>query len=299
MATPSPSAGHLAGAHVLLTGGTGFLGQALLEKLLSSYPTTRITLLIRAKGSASGADRLEKLLRRPVFSRWRERVGDQAVKEAVAERVSVIDAELGSSALTLPADLDVAIHSASTVSFDPPIDDAFRTNVQGVVDLYQAILDSAARPHVVHISTAYVAGARRGSVPEASLDHSVQWRTELTAAQAARESVEWDSRRPGVLRQALREAQRDHGKSGPQSTAVAAERGGGVGRQAVGRVRLVARPDAGGGRTSTPDQGARRAGRRRAAHRRPATVGGASGDRGERLCATRTRGSTGSRWPTR
>src|SRR5690606_34130878 len=151
-------------------------------------------------------------------------VGDQAVKEAVAERVSVIDAELGSSALTLPADLDVAIHSASTVSFDPPIDDAFRTNVQGVADLYPAILDSAARPHVVHISTAYVAGARRGSVPEASLDHSVQWRTELTAAQAARESVEWDSRRPGVLRQALREAQRDHGKSGPQSTAVAAER---------------------------------------------------------------------------
>lgn len=207
-----------------MTGGTGFLGQALLEKLLSSYPTTRVTLLIRAKGSASGADRLEKLLRRPVFSRWRERVGDQAVKEAVAERVSVIDAELGSSALTLPADLDVAIHSASTVSFDPPIDDAFRTNVQGVVDLYQAIRDSAARPHVVHISTAYVAGARRGSVPEVSLDHSVEWRTELAAARAARDSVEWDSRRPGVLRQALREARRDHGKSGPQSTAVAAER---------------------------------------------------------------------------
>ena len=55
----------------------------------------------------------------------------------------------------------------------------------------------------MHVSTAYVAGARKGTVPERSLDHNVDWRTELAAARAARESVEWDSRRPAVLRQAL------------------------------------------------------------------------------------------------
>ena len=188
---------------MLLTGATGFLGQALLERLLSSFPDTRVTLLIRSRGSSSPADRLEKLLRRPVFHRWREQAGEAAVKAAVAERVQVCSADLGTAGLSLPADLTAVIHSASTVAFDPPIDEAFRTNVQGVVDLYQAVRDNPGRPHVVHISTAYVAGARRGSVPEESLDHDVDWRTELAAARAARPAVEQESRRPEVLRRAL------------------------------------------------------------------------------------------------
>lgn len=214
---------HLDGDHVLLTGGTGFLGQATLEKLLSDYPRTRVTLLIRRRGSSSGADRLTKLLRRPIFNRLREAVGADGLAAAVAERVRVIDAELGSSELELPADLTSVIHAASTVSFDPPIDDAFRTNVQGVVDLYEALQTAGIAPHVVHVSTAYVAGARKGVVPERSLDHDADWRVELAAARAARESVEWDSRRPGVLRKALADAERDHGKAGPRLAATAAE----------------------------------------------------------------------------
>lgn len=209
---------------MLLTGATGFLGQALLEKLLSAYPTTRVTLLVRPRGSSGADDRLRKLLRKPVFSRWREQVGAEAVAREVAERVRVVEADLGAGTaqVALPDDLDVVIHAASTVSFDPPIDQAFRTNVQGVIDLYQAVRERAT-PHVVHVSTAYVAGARRGMVPEESLDHDADWRRELAAAQAAREQVEADSRRPAVLRQALARARREQGKSGPQSTAAAAE----------------------------------------------------------------------------
>src|SRR5690348_10274257 len=125
-----PSGGPLDGAHVLLTGATGFLGQALLAKLLECYPTTRVSLLIRGKGSSSGADRLAGLLRKQVFGPWRTAVGAEEAARIVAERVSVVDAELGSSGVTLPADLTAVIHAASTVSFDPPIDDAFRTNVK-------------------------------------------------------------------------------------------------------------------------------------------------------------------------
>ena len=115
------------------------------------------------------------------------------------------------------------IHAASTVSFDPPIDDAFRTNVKGVLDLYEALHAAGGTPHVVHVSTAYVAGARKGVVPEEPLDHDADWRTELAAALAARADVERDSRRPEVLRKALAEAGREHGKAGPQSVAAAAE----------------------------------------------------------------------------
>lgn len=213
----------LAAAHVLVTGATGFLGQATLEKLLSEYPDTRVSVLIRRRGSTPAAQRLTSMLRKPIFSGWRDRVGADEVARIVAERVTVVEGDLGGTPPVLPDDLDVVIHGASTVSFDPPIDDAFRTNVSGVVNLYEAIAASGSNPHVVHISTAYVAGARKGVVPEASLDHTVDWRTELDSALAARVEVERDSRRPEALRKALAEARSEHGKAGPQSAALAAE----------------------------------------------------------------------------
>ncbi|MFW8746014.1 SDR family oxidoreductase, partial [Mesorhizobium japonicum] len=104
-----------------LTGATGFVGQAILERLLADHPETTVTLLVRGKGSAGGEDRLRTLLRKPVFRAWRERVGDEAVERAVAERIRIVDGSL-SRVPELPSDLDLVIHSAASVSFDPPID---------------------------------------------------------------------------------------------------------------------------------------------------------------------------------
>ncbi|MDQ3904857.1 MAG: HAD-IB family hydrolase [Actinomycetota bacterium] len=209
----------LAGAHVLLTGATGFLGQATLERLLSSYPDTRVSVLIRSRGERGATERLSALLRKNVFRPLRERLGADELARAVRARVNVIDGNLDSA--TLPDNLDVVIHGASTVSFDPPIDEAFRTNVAGVAALYAALTGS---PHVVHISTAYVAGTRKGVVTEAALDHQVDWRLELEMALAARADVERQSRRPEVLRHALAQASDQHAKAGPQSAAADAER---------------------------------------------------------------------------
>jgi HAD superfamily hydrolase (TIGR01490 family) len=213
------STDELAGSHVLLTGATGFLGQATLERLLSSYPDTHVSVLIRPRGERGAADRLSALLRKNVFRPLSERLGAEQLARLVSERVTVIEGGLGS--VTVPADLDVVIHGASTVSFDPPVDEAFRTNVSGVATLYAALPGS---PHVVHISTAYVAGTRKGVVGEVALDHGVDWQFELEMALAARADVERESRRPEVLRRALAQANDQHAKAGPQSTAADAER---------------------------------------------------------------------------
>lgn len=216
---------YLEGQHVLLTGVTGFLGQATLEKLLSAYPEARISLLIRSKGSQPAAERLPGLIRKPVFRTWRERVGsEEAVAAVLRERVTVIEGDVSDDALVdLPGDIDVVINGASTVSFDPPIDEAFATNVAGVVNLYGALERSGSDPHVVHISTAYVAGVRKGVVREAPLTHDVDWRSEAAAARAARDEVEAASRRPEVLRKAMAAARHHHGKAGPQAVVQAAE----------------------------------------------------------------------------
>jgi fatty acyl-CoA reductase len=209
-------------SHVFLTGGTGFLGQAVLERLLTDHPETTITLLIRKKGSTPAVDRLRTLLKKPVFKIWREKVGDAEVERAITDRLRVVESGLGPLP-PLPKDLDVVIHSASTVSFDAPIDQSFDTNVGGALGLYEALLAAGGDPQVVHVSTCYVGGIRKGVAPEASLTHDVDWRAEYEAAKGARDRVELASRQPDALRKFIDVSRAQHGKEGPQAVAKYAE----------------------------------------------------------------------------
>ena len=73
----------------------------------------------------------------------------------------------------LPSDIDIVVHCAGDVSFDPPIDQAFTTNVIGTKALMDRMIEACSDddgnlvkvPHYVHISTAYTAGRRRGRDP--------------------------------------------------------------------------------------------------------------------------------------
>lgn len=212
----------LGASHVLLTGATGFVGQAILERLLTAHPKTTISVLVRRKASLSAQNRVDNLARKAVLKTWREEVGEADVRAIMRERVTVLEGGLD-DALRLPQDFDVVIHSASAVTFDPPIDRAFESNVAGARRLYEALLSSGATPHVVHISTAYVNGARKGIAIESRLDHDVDWRVEYQAAAAARERVEFSSRRPEALRSFMRVADGKLGKVGPRTVAEAAE----------------------------------------------------------------------------
>ena len=213
----------LRGRRILLTGVTGFVGEALLERILHDLPETSVTGLVRPRGSATGTDRVRQLLRKPAFRRLRQRDGDEAVEALVGTRIGVVEGDLD-HVPQLPDAYDVVVHCAGEVSFDPPIHQGFATNVHGTLNLLTAVLAGGSRPHLVHVSTAYVAGRRQGHVTEGRLDHGVDWRAEAAAAARVRDMVEDSSRDPARLARFLREAERGHVASGPLAVATEAER---------------------------------------------------------------------------
>jgi fatty acyl-CoA reductase len=214
----------LTGSRFLITGGGGFLGQALIERLLSDVPDTQLILLMRGSDDAPGRERVAALKDKPVFSSLRARVGDEGIDELFSTRINVVEGDVSEPLPSFPDGIDVVFHCAATVSFDPPIEQAFNTNLAGVVNLYDALHKTGARPHVVHVSTAYVAGLRKGVVPETSLDHDIDWRAEAAAARSATHDAENASRTPDQLAALLAEATAEHGRAGPQTATADAER---------------------------------------------------------------------------
>jgi HAD superfamily hydrolase (TIGR01490 family) len=220
--TARPIAEVLAGKRILLTGATGFVGEALLERLLFDLPQTRVVLLVRARGGASARRRVESLLGGPAFSRLRERDGDD-LSALFDGHVAVVEGDLD-DVPALPDDLDIVIHCAGEVSFDPPIDEGFATNVHGTLNLLAAIDASASRPHYLHVSTAYVAGRQEGHIREGRLDHSVDWRREAALAGQLRERYEIDSRTADQLAAFSAAADHEHGINGASTVSAATER---------------------------------------------------------------------------
>ena len=210
----------LDGQHVLLTGVTGFIGEALLQLVLTDVPGARVSLLVRPKGSTTGEKRIAALLGKPIFTDVVAAAG--GVAELMGARVDVVEGDLA-DVPELPRDLDAVVHCAGDVSFDPPVDEGFRTNVVGTRDLLDRIRETGADVHYVHISTAYVAGRRRGAIPEGPVDHSVDLAAELAWGLGQREAVEHRSRTTEVLVKERKKAERTHSRAGNLTAARATE----------------------------------------------------------------------------
>ena len=111
------------------------------------------------------------------------------------------------------------------MEFDNPADLSAQTNLLGAARLVTAIKDSGARPHLVHISTAFVGGMLRGLVrEEPPLDPGFNWRHEAAVLTALRAPVEEESRTPEVLRKLSGEARSRMGPAGTPAQARATER---------------------------------------------------------------------------
>ena len=105
------------------------------------------------------------------------------------------------------------IHSAAAVAFDSPLDAAVEVNLLGPTRIVRTLQDLGVAPHLVSVSTCYVAGNRRGAAPEELLSDShffldIDWRAEVDAARRARADEEAESRTAERLLQFRKESAR-------------------------------------------------------------------------------------------
>ncbi|HVU61841.1 MAG TPA: HAD-IB family hydrolase [Mycobacteriales bacterium] len=221
--TNPPISAALAGRRMLITGSTGFVGEALLERVLHDLPETRLVLLVRPRGGVSAEERVANLTRGAAFGRLRQRDGDDAVDALIGDRIEVVAGDLDDIP-PLPADIDVVVHCAGEVSFDPPIDEGFATNLNGTLNLLAAIDACGARPHYLHVSTAYVAGRQQGHIREGRLDHDVDWKYEAALASQLRDRVELESRSASRLAEFSAEAEKQYDVTGASSVSAEAEK---------------------------------------------------------------------------
>jgi fatty acyl-CoA reductase len=224
----------LKGKTILVTGSTGFLGKSIVEKCLRSIPEVgRINLAIRSSARRPASERLEReVLSSPAFKRLKEERGEAGFAKLVKEKLAVVEIDLGREGLGLNdagrellRTCEIVIHSAAAVEFDNPADLSAQTNLLGAARMVEALKATGARPHLVHISTAYVGGMLRGLVREAAPhDPGLNWRHEAEVLSKLRGPVEEESRRPEILNRLGREARSRMGPAGTPAVARATER---------------------------------------------------------------------------
>ncbi|MDQ3294855.1 MAG: HAD-IB family hydrolase, partial [Actinomycetota bacterium] len=105
------------------------------------------------------------------------------------------------------------------VSFDSPLDGAVEVNLLGPTRIAHTLHSLGVAPHLVAVSTCYVAGNRRGAAPERLLRDQpfsidVDWRREVDAARRARTDAEDASRTPENLARFAKEARHELGAAG-------------------------------------------------------------------------------------
>jgi HAD superfamily hydrolase (TIGR01490 family) len=216
----------LAGRRIFVTGATGFVGTALVERLLRCVPDVELVLLVRDGRRSPARRRVDReILRNDCFDRLRTELGDDGFAQRCTQ-IQVVSGDVGTDGLGLDdegraalASCDVVIHSAATVAFDSPLDRAVEVNLLGPVRIAELLGELGTAPHLVCVSTCYVAGNRRGSAPEEPVEANpffagLDWRAEVDAARRSRADVDAQSREPERLAELAARARRELGPAG-------------------------------------------------------------------------------------
>lgn len=166
--------------NLFITGGTGFLGVTIIEKILRSCPNVssiiitivvhviinvylfkvgKVYLLMRPKKGKEIKERLQELTKNSVFAVLLEQTSEDIFNKLVPVAGDVGEENLGLSAADrqmLINNVNIVIHSAATLDFQAALKPTVVINLLGTRRVMQLSQELKNIVSVVHISSAYV-----------------------------------------------------------------------------------------------------------------------------------------------
>ncbi|KAI4455140.1 male sterility protein 2-related [Holotrichia oblita] len=144
-------------SNVFITGGTGFLGRMLVEKLLRSCPDIdTIYLLVRKKCGREPKERIDVMLEDPIFTTVRSK--GELKKKLVPLRGDCTLPHLGlkeADKQLLIEKANIVFHLAATVRLGEKLKNAANINVTGTYEVLKLCKAMTGLKSIVYVSTAY------------------------------------------------------------------------------------------------------------------------------------------------
>jgi long-chain acyl-CoA synthetase len=156
---------------ILVTGGSGFLGGAILPKLVSDHRVQDVFLLLRGSVRLNACERLDSLLTKTFKPEDRENA---------RSKIKIIEGDLTLCGMGITSESKELLlqktthilHIGASTDFAAPLSESREINVEGTRKLIDFALECKHRGNQVrfdYVSTAFVAGTKRGSVSEDDL----------------------------------------------------------------------------------------------------------------------------------
>lgn len=157
---------------VFLTGGSGFLGAAVIPLLVRDPRVEKIHVLIRDSARETAEQRVSGLVDK-IFVPSERVLGHKKLVAAVGDLTQV---RMGFDKATydsLVSQCTHILHVGASTDFGSPLDESRRINVEGTRTVMEFAVDAKiqnqAFERLDYVSTAYVAGTKPGSVDENTL----------------------------------------------------------------------------------------------------------------------------------
>ncbi|XP_017148812.1 fatty acyl-CoA reductase wat [Drosophila miranda] len=142
---------------VFVTGGTGFLGKVIIEKILRATDPKHIYFLVRSKKNEDVKTRVAKWMSQPIFEALL-RTKPRALELMTPIAGDCLEPDLGISDADrklLAKEVQIVIHGAATVRFNEPMHTALAINTRATRLMLQLAREMHRLEAFVQISTAY------------------------------------------------------------------------------------------------------------------------------------------------
>ncbi|XP_073817826.1 fatty acyl-CoA reductase wat-like [Musca autumnalis] len=143
---------------IFVTGGTGFLGKVLIEKILRCTKVGRIYVILRPKSGHDIVERFNDILKSPLFEKL------NTSRPKFMDHITLMEGDCSQEKLglsnddyrTLIENVEVIMHCAATVQFNETLSVATQVNVQATVEIVQMAKEMKNLKSFVHVSTVFV-----------------------------------------------------------------------------------------------------------------------------------------------